>query len=169
MKVLFLDIDGVLVTPITANWPVVPIPNYSQGHLHFRRGFNQFDGDCVRRLNTIIKETGAKIVVSSSWRVGFWEEEEFNVLKNYIHFQGVGGEILGPTGRDLSGSGKRGVEIQDWLDEHPETTSIVILDDGSDMEHLTPFLVNTDWENGIEDKHVEVAIKLLNKNISCKL
>jgi hypothetical protein len=103
-------------------------------------------------------------VISSSWRIGFWGEEEFKALKNYIHFQGVEGFIIGPTGRDLSGSGKRGIEIQDWLDENPETTAIAILDDGSDMEHLTPYLVYTSWEKGIEDHHVEQAIKLLNES-----
>lgn len=161
MRVLFLDLDGVLVTKDTMTWPMVPIPAACSGYLPFRRGFHQFHAESVKNLNRIVEATGAKIVISSSWRIGFWRPEQFKVLKNYLYYQGVEGEIIGLTGRDPRGTGKRGHEIQDWLDEHPEVTSMVILDDNTDMEHLMPYLVITSWKKGIVENHVERAIKLL--------
>jgi len=46
--ILFLDLDGTLTTP--PNW-------------------RDFNPDCVNNLKFIIKETGAKIVVHSTWRL----------------------------------------------------------------------------------------------------
>ena len=52
MKVLFLDIDGVL-----------------NGHeKHPDSPYTTIRPDCVRRLNRVIKATDCKIVISSAWR-----------------------------------------------------------------------------------------------------
>ena len=49
-KIVFLDVDGVL-------------------HSIFARTESQlFRSDCLKRLKKIIEQTGAKIVLSSSWR-----------------------------------------------------------------------------------------------------
>ena len=74
--------------------------------------------------------------------------------------QKIEGEIIDYTN---SYYGERGHEIQEWLDRHPETESFVILDDGTDMAHLASYLVNTDFANGLEDKHVSQAIEILSK------
>ena len=49
MKVIFLDVDGVL-------------------HPYHSRPNQQFRAHCMRRLKAIIDTTGAKIVLSTSWR-----------------------------------------------------------------------------------------------------
>lgn len=57
----------------------------------------------------------------------------------------------------------RGSEIKEWLDEHPEVTNYVIIDDDNDMlEEQEPYLVQTSWYDGINDYDVEKAIKILN-------
>ena len=64
MKVIFLDIDGVLVcydsVDKTAEKPKLPID--PETHMH------NFHKPCVKNLNKIIEATGAKLVLSSTWR-----------------------------------------------------------------------------------------------------
>lgn len=59
IKLIFLDFDGV----------------FNHEMFYLNRGNNnrpyplsEFDEECVKRYNRIIKETNAKTVISSSWR-----------------------------------------------------------------------------------------------------
>ena len=58
MKVIFLDIDGVMNCRRSVKADIA----------NDRRPYSSFDPDCVNALNQIIKETDAVIVVSSVWR-----------------------------------------------------------------------------------------------------
>ena len=50
-----------------------------------------------------------------------------------------------------------------WLDEHPEATNYVIIDDDNDvLDEQDSHLVQTSWLTGITDYDVEKAIKILN-------
>jgi len=121
MKVIFLDIDGVLNV-------------YGQGHDQYGQTFHKHFED---NLRYIIDETQAKIVISSTWRYSGVAN-----LKNMWIDRDLPGEIIGITS-DLnlyqeSGENyksiERGYEIQEWLDEHQaEVTHYVILDDDNDM------------------------------------
>ena len=62
-KVIFLDIDGVLNTERKAK--EVYDNNNLDSHDEFGR---LFDENALYWLNKIIDETGAEIVISSSWR-----------------------------------------------------------------------------------------------------
>jgi len=119
-------------------------------------GQDYFDPRCVANLNAIVKATNAKFVLSSSWRMLF----DMETMVDFLKHQKVTGELIDYTNRFY---GDRGHEIQEWLDRHPEIESFVILDDDEDMVHLTPRLVRTTWEKGLEEHHVEQAIALLNK------
>jgi hypothetical protein len=69
VKVIFLDVDGVL-NGHESQWRVIP--------------------ECVRLLNEIVERTGAKLVLSSSWRLlSDWEP----AVREY----GVTGEFVGVT------------------------------------------------------------------------
>lgn len=122
MKVIFLDIDGVLNV-------------YPQGRDRFGSIFHQH---FVDNLKKIIDETGAKIVVSSTWRFA-----GLKIMQEMWDERSLPGEVIGIT-RDcnqLVGEGKfeffdhveRGHEIQEWLEDHPEIERYVILDDDNDM------------------------------------
>lgn len=62
IKILFLDFDGVLTSDA----------NTQKCVLEHRRenlfGIDWFDPDCVAALRKIVDETGAVVVISSSWR-----------------------------------------------------------------------------------------------------
>jgi hypothetical protein len=128
----------------------------------------QIDRDAVARLNRLVAETRAKIVVSSSWRKLLDPPELHRVLVDH----GLIAEIIGetPDGNHdlemLSTFGHidrifRGHEIDLWLRRHPEVERFVILDDGSDMEMHKNRLVQTDCESGLLDEHVDLAIRVM--------
>jgi uncharacterized protein YaaR (DUF327 family) len=133
MKIIFLDIDGVL-------------NNYNT--LGERLSW---ESDSVKILNRIIKETGAEIVLSSTWRK---LKSYRNIIKNDMKINYIG--------KTPSLYKKRGIEIQTWLDENPGVEKFVILDDDSDMEHLMPHLLQTDGEFGLTNEIADEAIKRLN-------
>jgi hypothetical protein len=139
MKVIFLDIDGVL----------------NSRRYHPRR---YFEPDLVARLNQITRATGAKIVISSARR----RSHAYDELTQILRKAGVEGDVIGRTGYDPRVCGRqRGDEIIEWLNLNPDVTRIVILDDRDDMRHIGPALVPTNPAIGLEDKHVHKAIAML--------
>lgn len=168
MKVIFLDLDGV------AN---------SRDYLLHRRHLHRptphsIDATTVPRLNAITDRTGAKIVISSSWRLAPYPEHDPGPvwrLRRILETHGVTGDIIDvtpsfferysdhPEDDTIVGVCKeRGHEIQAWLDEHPEVTAFAILDDRDDMVHLKHRLVQTSYEFGLLDEHVERVVAMLN-------
>jgi hypothetical protein len=169
MSVVFLDIDGVLnhcdtrsdVLP-SAGEPL-PIP---------------IAPECMQRLNRLIAETSAKIVISSSWRTfACWQD-----LGPALVRHGLIAEVIGET-PDLPNDKvwlanwqlrrgeaftferlERGWEIAEWIAAHPEVTAFVILDDCSDMDVLKPWLVLTHPNDGLDDPDVERAKWLLDRS-----
>lgn len=148
IKVIFLDIDGVLVNSKSPTLPRIenlPAP----------------DPVCVQALNRIVAATEAKIVISSSWRKGKHRED---MECTFVHWN-VPGEIIGITPGRLNQH--RGTEIQAWLDFRKElfndVESFVILDDDTDMLHLTTRLVRTSFSQGLTEKHADLAIEMLSR------
>ena len=136
--VVFLDVDGVLITTASRSAP---------------------DPRCVAELNRITDVTGAGIVVSSSRR-GAGVSSIARILRGW----GVTGRIVGVTPDRSRSRGPlyiaspRGLEIQAWLDAHPEVTAFVILDDEADMAHLAAHLVQTDYAFGLTRERGDLAI-----------
>ncbi len=143
MMVIFLDIDGVLI------------------NLQSLRK-NRADPDCVSLLNQLTDTTEAKIVVSSTWRKG-GSPQIAEILTQW----GVTGKVIGITpdldhfenGAFISPS--RGEETQAYLDNHPEITAFVILDDESDMGQLSHHLIQTDYVTGLTYENICDAINFL--------
>jgi hypothetical protein len=155
MKILFLDIDGVLNS---WRW-------YKSLALKGRQPSmmpdDQIDPKAVTRLNKVIERTGAKVVVSSTWRLMRTVTELQQVLNRF----GFVGEVVGKTPRlHRDGDGNqlyRGHEIQQWLDENPGVELFAIVDDDSDMAHLMDRLVRTDMKKGLTPVHVEQLVTML--------
>lgn len=174
MKVIFLDFDGVMncwrcayslpYRPPNLYWRLRRFFNRFIRHkLAFHeRGFSGYIGKVhVEVLNRIIEQTGAKIVVSSTWRVLHNEKELAIILDK----AGVKGEVVGVTPR--SSSRIRGLEIAEWIrNSETPVESFVILDDDSDMEELMPYLVKTRTKTGLLPQHLEQAIALLQNGLS---
>lgn len=132
MKILFLDIDGVLNSHRTA----IAFGGYPFKVHGEQRGM--FDEVALALIRGIVKTANAQIVLSSSWRTSpEWRE--------------IGPALDLPIiDRTPSGLGPRGKEIADWLARHPEVESYAIVDDDSDMlGEQMPFFVKTSGFNGL--------------------
>lgn len=146
MNVIFLDIDGVMITGSYRKLS----PAYD--------GY-QFHPTCVENLKEIMARTGAYIVVSSTWR-----KAGFTRLKQMLEANGIKEGLVGQT--PISNYSTRGEEILQYIEESkldPSRTvdKFVILDDHDDMGELRPFLVQTDWFSGLDDEAKNKAIHML--------
>lgn len=156
MKVIFLDIDGVLNSRIydrKRNWS------------------EQTDIDETRLplVKEIVDATGAKIVLSSTWREHWnMDPDKCDADGVYINetFAKYGLEIYDKT-PDLGINFDRPDEIEAWLNsvqEHIE--SFVIIDDyrytwGKLSNNFVK--TNPNFGLGLEEEHVKKAIEILNK------
>jgi hypothetical protein len=151
VKVLFLDIDGVLNSH---QWAV---SGGGYGHAMRDRPPSvetlQWDPVAVRNLRNIIEATGAQIVVSSSWR-GFGRNARTAWQAMFACYGWPDAPVIGET-PDLNRmeggiyvSKIRGDEVAAWLEAHPEVERYVCLDDDSDFRPDQP-LVKTDGRFGL--------------------
>jgi hypothetical protein len=165
-KLIFLDIDGVLNSH---QWwherPKIPSdvlmrnPSVDEDH--------NLDPVNMERLNRLVRETGAQVVISSTWRI----TRSLLQLREVLHRNGFIGQIVGTTPRIHSKTKGgiymatiRGHEIQKWLETHcqHQELSFVILDDDVDADPFRDRLVRTDLRTGgLQDHHVEAAIQKL--------
>lgn len=152
MKVLFLDIDGVVNNQENFN-PVhgrvtYPIDRYCA----FLVGKIQIHTDCV-------------VVLSSSWRShpdGIAEVEK-HIIPIYDKTPEIFKSLETPIvarGREWTHS-LRGDEINAWLAEHPEVEKYAILDDDSDFYDDQP-LFQTTFKDGLTDEIAQKVIEYLN-------
>lgn len=163
IKIIFLDIDGVLNCEDTFIEQRVEYDKDREAYIKKLQDRNfmedsDIDKKLVNELNKIIRATGAKIVVSSSWRIGRTVDELRHLLKR----NGCIGEVIDRTGR--SSHGIRGLEIQEWLDNYTKChiENFIILDDDADMEHLHSFLIRHNFKYGLTPKLRNIAINRLN-------
>ena len=153
MKVIFLDIDGVL------NHYYWYRKRKDKSNVSYP--LSEFDPKSVSYLNNITDTTGAKIIVSSSWR--FYKD-----IINMLRAAGVTGEIIGCT-PDLSntyGSLCRGKEIDAVLNKHTDIERYIIIDDDTDMdEHQLPYFIKTNANgSGLNKTVMNKSIKILMVN-----
>lgn len=157
-KFIFLDIDGVMNSNLFYSERTQDKRYDEWIKEHPQKvawGACNIDPKAVERLNKITRATGAKIVVSSSWRFDDNLQEVFTLV-------GIEQRITDRT--PWLTKRVRGFEIQEWLSKQTEPYKYVILDDDSDMlESQTPYFIQTDWMKwGLSDEDVEQAIHILN-------
>lgn len=158
MKVIFLDIDGVV--------------NCDTTDTYTSDGWIFVDDFLVERVAQIVKATNAKIILSSTWREGwnsvcYPEDNDISFNELSAKFAEYGMHFTDKT-PDLRHGPRsyvhRGREIAAWLEAHKHWNieSFVILDDWNDMDELSDHLVQTLPRNGISEDNVQEAIKMLN-------
>jgi hypothetical protein len=146
MKVLFLDVDGVLNTPKL-------IRNF---------GFDHIDEVLVALVARIVRETGSEIVLSSTWRI---QEKDKKLVEDALSRHGL--KILDCTPVITRGGGwaeggwvRRHEEIEAWLQTN-EAKRFAILDDFEDAEIEGSFF-KTDEDVGLTVEIAERVIRHLN-------
>ena len=176
MKVIFLDIDGVmncqeemleLLKQNPKNRSDVTLPSPAKCEL----------------LKKLVEATDAKIVLSSSWRLSLSAIQNIiDVFRPYalrldggftqdgvpqVSFRRTKYENIQPKYThnccEKVYIEDRGAEIAYWLENHPEVTKFVILDDeDSDIKHWLPNnIVKTSLYSGLTEEDVLKCIKIL--------
>ena len=157
MKIIFLDIDGVLNC------------NTSKSRCG---DFIGIDKDKVKRLASIVEQTNAKLVLISDWKIGWEPFKRYDKVENphakYLddHLERKGKLYLIDKTRE-SNLNLRGSGIRDWLTKHPDVTAWVILDDYAFSDYsdidIVSHIIYTDPATGLTDNDVAEAINILNK------
>ena len=127
--------------------------------------FTFVDTRKVLRLRDIVERTGAKLVLSSTWRFGadpkaFYLERE--ALRELVaEFR----RLRCPLWFDITPClprAKRWQEINAWLMLHPEVDEFIILDDwGDELKPFADHPVLTSKFDGLNKERAELAIKML--------
>jgi hypothetical protein len=139
-SLVFLDFDGVLNS------------DHSVAQLGTRY---RFWPPSIRALNHLLRKTGARVVITSTWR------EHWTLSENAAALERDGmvpGRVVGKT----SACGERGIEIDLWLKAVPYVVkSFVILDDRTDMAMHASRLVRVDPRVGLGLREAQRASEVL--------
>jgi hypothetical protein len=166
MKIIFLDFDGVLnSTKYFESLVDRSDPMQPKLVLDISDSQNQIDKEAVARLNTVVLQSGAKIVVSSTWRL----MRTLDQLKLLLANAGFVGEVIDKTPelkrKNISDPcAGRSVEIAKWLNDHENLNvdKFAILDDSSEAGiGFGDLFVKTKFHSGLQDQHVEKLIEIL--------
>lgn len=176
MKVIFLDIDGVLqpyssgkrfkidrkalVSELSKKYNI----DYSiYDEYDAAAAYCDWDKDGVKRIKKILKKTNAKIVISSSWR----SEKTPNKMRDFLRFYDLDKYLIGQTRKysDITEKDNykkyhyRVIEILDYLEKHQDITSYVVIDDMDLSIGLENHFVETN--NIINDNQMKECIRIL--------
>ena len=160
MNAIFLDIDGVL----NADTPS------SKSRCAEYAGI---DTDKVRKLARIVQETESQIILTSTWKIN-WRPppapyqnypglpKHARYLNNNLQKKGKLTILDSTKERNLN---YRGRGIKDYLNQHPQYTNWVVLDDeifiDYKKEEIFPHLILTDPKIGLTKECADFAIKIL--------
>ena len=172
MKVIFLDIDGVL------NSDASLMVDY------------RVEGDLILNLKYLVDKTDAKIILSSSWRLYFKPLRKLmdKLDKVNLHISGMTQDSVsldwikeqgyehslkyvddvvqydGFETTRVKVSHDRGAEILKWLSEHDVESFVILDDEGIDIKsYFSKEFVKTNFHKGLTKEDVEKAISILNE------
>lgn len=154
VRVIFLDIDGVLNTGEWLHRNMTFTGSLSEMPEEWWVGL--LDPSLVENLNDLIRQTGAEVVISSSWR----RYNDPVTLQRVLEGAGFCGKVIGATVARFS-STPRGFAVREWLHENVGVESFVILDDRSDVEPFSAYHVKTEPDTGFHIGLVPEAVTIL--------
>ena len=155
MKVIFLDIDGVL--------------NAFNKNSKSRCGeYSGIDKARVKLLSSLVAETGAILVLTSTWKYHWTSPySSTNLYDTYLnrHLKNKGNLYITDKTREAN-LAQRGMGIKEYLSRHPEVDGWVVLDDEifDDYQRrgIFPHLICINSKYGIQEEDVAAAVKILN-------
>ncbi len=157
MKIIFLDIDGVLNST-----------QFYEKKSNYELLEEPFDRNNALQLKKIVDETGASVVLTSTWRGGWDRNPVLCTLEGKLLnslFASLEISIYDKTPVLPEG---RAAEICQYLKSCRERiTSYVIIDDNDfqwKQNGFSKHVVQTDFENGgLKEEHAVQAIEILNR------
>lgn len=141
--IIFLDFDGVLNS---LSWYKRREKKKHTTRLEYR--LHEFDPAAISLLNDLCKDIGAKVVISSTWRI-----DGLDACRNYLNLAGATFEIIDVT--EQSQHRHRGLEIEKWLTDNKPSGffEYVIIDDDDDiLPSQEPNFFQTNFEVGLTEE-----------------
>ena len=148
IKVLFMDIDGVLNCRATFDKAVGP-----EGMETYGVPPSVVDPELIRKVNIVTYVTGAKIVISSTWRL----YQRLQDLRDFLRSKGLTGDVICST-PNLPTIGRTS-EILTWLKSTGRQVNKYVIVDDDPIDD--PNFVQTSFRTGITDETVTKLIALL--------
>ena len=156
MNIIFLDIDGVLCTPLSTR-----ISEF----LHLPLERQVFDPVGLFWLRWLVRHTSAKIVLSSSWRDAVYMQDDplCRALVEDLYTRLSKNKT--PIADITPLTGGKGEEIAVWLECHP-CDQYVILDDYDCFESVPE--VRSHWiripdSAGLRHREAKKALRMLSE------
>lgn len=171
LRYVFLDIDGVLNSRTYLRNAGEPLYADKHDPTDLEIGFNQMSPELVQRLNGLVVD-GVAFVLSSTWRRFY----KVSLVQEMLHIRGFRGILIGAT--PALDERPRGQEIASWIESETGVElargqrawpTFVILDDNDDMDRLRGRLVQTDYDTGLQDEHIERALQMLRIDTQLRL
>lgn len=153
MKVIFLDVDGVLNSKETL----------SNKNMYEA----QINSKLLNNLKYIIDKTKAKVVLSSTWRYYFHNHPVDNFNRKLLEdrLASIGVKIFDITSVYHKDCKNRADEIRFWLkNTEEEIENFIIIDDNDDGGELSQFgekFIHTSFDFGLTKEDADKAIKIL--------
>ena len=164
MKVIFLDVDGVLNAFLK-----------NTRQFYVETNHIRVDESKVRLLSEIVRETGSVLVLHSGWRL--WFDHDLHLVRPETvalvtalqkHQMVLMDKTPDMTTAEIRETKRfslvKAKEIRAWLAEHPAVTRYLVLDDLNLHDpDLAVFQIKTDPAVGLTRQDVERAIAILNR------
>lgn len=146
MKIIFLDLDGVL-------------NNWYHPDLIARENLNI--------LKKILALSKAKIVLTSSNKYPLQRQNIKNITGSYLEkyvkiIQNEGISIYDVTPYVKE---DRSLEIKAYLESNTNITDFVIIDDELVEPDFLKYQVLLDWDRGLQEEHIKPVLAILNGNL----
>lgn len=152
MKVIFLDIDGVL----NSNRTIHAFGGMPQSLKP--KEFKKFDPVAIALVKRLCREAGAKVVISSSWR----KREAWQTIGAVFKLPVIDATPIFPGDEKPGVERNRGKEVALFLSVHPSIKTYVIIDDNDDyLEQQKQFRVLVDRNRGFSLGDFYKALKIL--------
>ncbi|WP_275372587.1 HAD domain-containing protein [Clostridium tertium] len=155
MKLIFLDIDGVLNTERFCKIQV------KQKLADFYTARFNFDPICMKNLKKLVDITNAYIIISSSWRINEDSEDYMHLIANMKLYK-IYDRVISST--PIINGGTRADEILSWLQGTEGISSYVIIDDEASAvnDSNSGRLALCSEYNGFTSDIMEKAVNILN-------
>jgi hypothetical protein len=180
-KIIFLDIDGVL--NFQSHYESKEFNEQVKKDMtdNLEAFKSEINPEAVERINRLCKETGAEVVLSSSWR----RNMSIDGIQKIMNYCGATFKIIDRT--PLIGTA-RGFEIEEWLSnkgfshihwsieeqrqvmDRSGIDNYVIIDDDNDMlyrqrNHFVHILPPPRHLHGFDEAHFNKALAILKENV----
>lgn len=152
MKIIFLDVDGV-IKPYNSETPLMSL-----------------NSTCTKNLKELLEKTGANIVLSTSWREN---PVDLNFLMHQLSKHDINASVIAGSTPIFWGlnngawEGSRGHEIESYIKSNLiDIEKFVILDDDTsplmkDWSELNGLFIQTQMSIGFDENKMKQAIDFL--------